>query len=282
MAIKPPLLIPRRPLSGTEIQSYHFAHSPLLTRRVEFVNTRIRGNLGDNAPWNGQNCPLFHCHKAQIAADISKLFQLGAKSWKVHKFMQQDELGNLNLRQAAARHLSRFENGNWGFFVVISSLSSSQSSQSLHLGPALLCSAHQIMIQPRFPTAFTLQSEYKEMDKTTISQIWKSTVLRWETASHSMVPFFTVGLCPSWKRWWLAGGRGDHMVSLPPFIDSQIFTLVLNSHPTMSRNTAAPSFIVDQMTVECSSYRFGHRAAINWQKRRLHCRQNSEISQFIW
>ena len=77
-----------RPLSGTEIQSYHFAHSPLLTRRVEFVNMRIRGNLGDNAPWNGQNCPLFHCHKAQIAADISKLFQLGAKSWKVHKFMQ--------------------------------------------------------------------------------------------------------------------------------------------------------------------------------------------------
>ena len=119
MAIKPPLLILRRPLSGTEIQSYHFAHSPLLTRRVEFVNTRIRGNLGDNAPWNGQNCPLFHCHKAQIAADISKLFQLGAKSWKVHKFMQQDELGNLNLRQPA-RHLSRFENGNWGFFVVIS------------------------------------------------------------------------------------------------------------------------------------------------------------------
>lgn len=108
-----------RPLSGTEIQSYHFAHSPLLTRRVEFVNMRIRGNLGDNAPWNGQNCPLFHCHKAQIAADISKLFQLGAKSWKVHKFMQQDELGNLNLRQPA-RHLSRFENGNWGFFVVIS------------------------------------------------------------------------------------------------------------------------------------------------------------------
>ena len=38
------------------------------------------------------------------------------------------------------------------------------------------------------------------------------------------------------------------MVSLPPFIDSQIFTLVLNSHPTMSRNTAAPSFIADQMT----------------------------------
>ena len=29
-------------------------------------------------------------------------------------------MGNLNLRQAAARHLSRFENGNWGFFVVIS------------------------------------------------------------------------------------------------------------------------------------------------------------------
>ena len=28
MAIKPPLLIPTRPLSGTEIQSYHFAHSP--------------------------------------------------------------------------------------------------------------------------------------------------------------------------------------------------------------------------------------------------------------
>ena len=35
--------------------------------------------------------------------------------------MQGNELGNLNLRQAAARHLSRFENGNWGFFVVISS-----------------------------------------------------------------------------------------------------------------------------------------------------------------
>ena len=43
------------------------------------------------------------------------------------------------------------------------------------------------------------------MDKTTISQIWKSTVLCWETASHRMAPFFTVGLCPRW-RWWLVEG----------------------------------------------------------------------------
>ena len=135
------------------------------------------------------------------------------------------------------------------------------------------------MIQPRSPPAFTLQSEYKEMDKTTKSEIWKSTVLCWETALHCMVPFFTVGLCPRWP----GDGGWHHMVSLPPFIDSQIFTLVLNSQPTMSRNTAELSFTADQMT-------FLVRGAVNWgqspRRRRfsyaLHVWQKTNWSNTWW
>ena len=135
------------------------------------------------------------------------------------------------------------------------------------------------MIQPRSPPAFTLQSEYKEMDKTTKSEIWKSTVLCWETALHCMVPFFTVGLCPRWP----GDGGWHHMVSLPPFIDSQIFTLVLNSQPTMSRNTAELSFTADQMT-------FLVREAVHWgqspRRRRfsyaLHVWQKTNWSNTWW
>ena len=76
--------------------SPHFAQGPLLSGRVQFVNTRIRGNLRDNAPWNGQNCPLFHCHKAQIAADISKSFQLGENHEKFINSCRYHELGNLS------------------------------------------------------------------------------------------------------------------------------------------------------------------------------------------
>ena len=41
-------------------QAYDFADlSVEQDRRVDFVNTGIRGNLDDNGPWNGSNCPLF-------------------------------------------------------------------------------------------------------------------------------------------------------------------------------------------------------------------------------
>ena len=82
----------------TQPRSQHFAHLRL-SGRVQFVNMRIRGNLGDNAPWNGPNCPLFHCHKAQIAADISKSFQLGENHEKFINSCRYHELGNLSLWQ---------------------------------------------------------------------------------------------------------------------------------------------------------------------------------------
>ena len=138
----------------------------------------------------------------------------------------------------------------------------SQSSQSLHLGCSLLCSLlcspdyHSAHNAPQCANAaaFTLQSEYKEMDKTTI----KSENL--ETYS------FMLRKCKQ-SAWFLSstlafvqGGRGRRgtgrgsktiwfrfptVYRLSNFHARSQFTV---SHPTMSRNTAAPSFTARQLT----------------------------------
>ena len=100
------------------------------------------------------------------------------------------------------------------------------------------------------------------MDKTTISQIWKSTVLCWETASHRMAPFFTVGLCPRW-RWWLVEGG-------PYGFASTVYRLS-NFHARSQftpNNVSKHSGAIFHTRPDDCSYRFLVREAINWGQRR--------------
>ena len=117
----------------------------------------------------------------------------------------------------------------------------SQSSQSLHLGSALLT---RLSFSPDFlqPSHFRVNTK-----KWTKRPYLKSGNLQFYVEKlHRTAWFLSSPL--AFVRAGGDGGWDDHMVSLPPFIDSQIFTLVLNSHPTMSRNTAAPSFTARQLT----------------------------------
>ena len=128
----------------------------------------------------------------------------------------------------------------------------SQSSQSLHLGSALLT---RLSFSPDFLQPSHFRVNKKKWTKRPYLgsgnlQFYVEKLQATAWLLSSPLAFVRGGLLE------MVVGGGDHMVSLPPFIDSQIFTLVLNSHPTMSRNTAAPSFIVDQMTAATF---FGHR-----------------------
>ena len=111
-------------------------------------------------------------------------------------------------------------------------------------------------------------------------KIWKPTVLCWESASRAHGSFL--------QRWPLSrvagegggpvGGLRPYGFASPPFIDSQIFTLVLNSQPTMSRNTAAPSFTARQLTFLATGAR---KLWQYWQKSRswsaLHVEQEKKL-----
>ena len=180
-------------------------------------------------------------------------------------------MGNLNLRQPA-RHLSRFENGNWGFFVVI-------SKPIFPISPSGLCCP---ACSPDYDSA---QISYSLHTSGWIQRNGQN-----DHISNLEIYSFMLGNCIAphgsfLHRWPLSevemvvGGGGPYGFASTVYRLSNFHARSQFTPNNVSKHSGA---IFHTRPDDCS-YRFLVREAINWgQRRRFGLCSNCSTTEKTW